>query len=575
MNCRRKFLAFVFAGLVLIGQVCPQAIASGTAFTYQGRLNDNGGPASGNYDLNFALFNVSNGVGQVSGTLTNSATVVSNGLFTVLLDFGTQFAGADRWLEISVRTNGSTNFTTLVPRQPLTPVPYAIYAANASNVSGTISARQISGTVSLGQLPPGVVTNGATGINLGGSFNGSTANAMTNLLAYTPGVNFPLISTLTVTGCISYPFLNGINAWVRNSTNGIYTKGNTNFLFYDSRYIGGWCFANRSVLTNATTGVFEYDDNLSGTIFYNDAGNQYWTPDGGLSYDTTVIMSSSTSAARTNIIIMPSGEVNLRFGQYVQDKTILSVSNSLNEPVFELGEAGSTSVQFGFMSFYGNSYGRYDTNDIGQVGFEVGKINSRAISSYRSDTRIEVDLPLFFNSDASGGSQHEKMMTMPQNWGTPNNPKGGWSRGFVQHYAGLFLGDTPVADHTYNRFPPAWVSVIASTNDRPQLLLEGHGAFTGTVTNGGMWSSGTNIFAMQYGKSFPIPQLNQSNATVTAAFTFTWTFVYPFSDTNYSVSVSGGGTTLSNPAIGAKTTTNVVVTFSSFTGILNLMAVRQ
>ena len=128
MNCRRKFLAFVFAGLVLIGQVCPQAVAQGTAFTYQGRLNDNGGPASGNYDLTFGLFNASNGVDQVGGTLTNSATAVSNGLFTVLLNFGTQFAGADRWLEISVRTNGSTNFTTLAPRQPLTPVPYAIYA---------------------------------------------------------------------------------------------------------------------------------------------------------------------------------------------------------------------------------------------------------------------------------------------------------------------------------------------------------------------------------------------------------------------------------------------------------------
>ena len=83
------------------------------------------------------------------------------------------------------------------------------------------------------------------------------------------------------------------------------------------------------------------------------------------------------------------------------------------------------------------------------------------------------------------------------------------------------------------------------------------------------------MFAPTNGVAFPIPQMNQSNATVTAVSAFTWTFVYPFSDTNYSVSVSGGGTTLSNPAIGAKMTTNVVVTFSSFTGILNLMAVRQ
>src|ERR1022692_3252304 len=76
--------------------------AQGTAFTYQGRLNDTGQPANGSYDLTFSLFNTSNGVGQISGTLTNSAVAVSNGLFTAILDFGANFPGADRWLEISV-----------------------------------------------------------------------------------------------------------------------------------------------------------------------------------------------------------------------------------------------------------------------------------------------------------------------------------------------------------------------------------------------------------------------------------------------------------------------------------------
>ena len=142
-------------------------------------------------------------------------------------------------------------------------------------------------------------------------------------------------------------------------------------------------------------------------------------------------------------------------------------------------------------------------------------------------------------------------------------------------------GNNPTSEHGLDYiFTNAWHTERAGTLSRPQLYLEPSPRPTNTFKGGQIWFETNSVksdmmFSPTNGVVFPIPQLNQSNATVTAAFTFTWTFVYPFSDTNYSVSVSGGGTTLSNPAIGAKTTTNVVVTFSSFTGILNLMAVRQ
>src|SRR5450432_3168141 len=106
--------------------------AQGTAFTYQGRLNDGATPASGKYDLHFIVYDNSAGGSQQGPLLTNSATAVSNGLFTVTLDFGNQFPGADRWLEIGVSTNGNGTFSTLSPRQEITPTPYAIYAAGAS-----------------------------------------------------------------------------------------------------------------------------------------------------------------------------------------------------------------------------------------------------------------------------------------------------------------------------------------------------------------------------------------------------------------------------------------------------------
>jgi hypothetical protein len=132
--------------LLLVGAL--NLRAQGTAFTYQGRLNDGINPANGTYNLRFALFDALTVGNQVGSPLTNSPVNVSNGLFTVTLDFGANFPGADRWLEIGVRTNGIATFTNLVPRQKITPSPYAIYAAGASaaGISGTIPAANLTGT---------------------------------------------------------------------------------------------------------------------------------------------------------------------------------------------------------------------------------------------------------------------------------------------------------------------------------------------------------------------------------------------------------------------------------------------
>ena len=82
--------------------------AQGTAFTYQGQLQNNGSPASGTYNLTFSLFNTDTSSVAVAGPVTNNGVIVTNGLFTVLIDFGPGvFTGQTNWLEISVATNGS------------------------------------------------------------------------------------------------------------------------------------------------------------------------------------------------------------------------------------------------------------------------------------------------------------------------------------------------------------------------------------------------------------------------------------------------------------------------------------
>ena len=121
--------------LVVAGLLTAETVqAQGTAFTYQGRLNTVGGAATGSYDLTFTVYDAVTDGNPVGSALTNSPTAVSNGLFTVTLDFaGGVFNGNPRWLEIGVRTNGSGSFTTLSPRQAIRPVrmPLPLYPGHA------------------------------------------------------------------------------------------------------------------------------------------------------------------------------------------------------------------------------------------------------------------------------------------------------------------------------------------------------------------------------------------------------------------------------------------------------------
>ena len=48
------------------------ARAQGTAFTYQGRLNDGNAPANGIYDFTFALYATNFSGGAIAGPITNS-----------------------------------------------------------------------------------------------------------------------------------------------------------------------------------------------------------------------------------------------------------------------------------------------------------------------------------------------------------------------------------------------------------------------------------------------------------------------------------------------------------------------
>ncbi|HEV2318656.1 MAG TPA: hypothetical protein VGV18_02835, partial [Verrucomicrobiae bacterium] len=98
--------------------------AQGTAFTYQGQLQNNGNLAGGTYNLQFSLYTNAAGGTAIAGPVTTNGVAISNGLFTVTIDFESGvWNGATNWLQIGVETNGAASFSLLTPRQEVTPSP--------------------------------------------------------------------------------------------------------------------------------------------------------------------------------------------------------------------------------------------------------------------------------------------------------------------------------------------------------------------------------------------------------------------------------------------------------------------
>ena len=133
----------------------------------QGQLTSGAGNANGSFDLTFAVWDANVAGNFIAGPVTNSAVAVSNGLFTVQLDFGPGvFTGTNYWVEMGVRTNGGAGFATLVPRQQLTPAPYALYAPQASNALYAISRQRNDGQLC---HPAGNASQASTAIALSGA----------------------------------------------------------------------------------------------------------------------------------------------------------------------------------------------------------------------------------------------------------------------------------------------------------------------------------------------------------------------------------------------------------------------
>jgi hypothetical protein len=150
-----RFCTFILPIALLLLSSSTLSASFGSGFSYQGYLSEEGAPAQGSYDFRSILYNAEIGGSQVGNILTNQNLTVQNGLIQVVLDFDRGLLdGQALWLELAVRpadTDGP--FTSLSPRQPLLPTPYASHALTAGSAFTAAAATTADTAHAASQVP--------------------------------------------------------------------------------------------------------------------------------------------------------------------------------------------------------------------------------------------------------------------------------------------------------------------------------------------------------------------------------------------------------------------------------------
>ncbi len=256
----------------------------GTSFTYQGQLKDADGPVIASCDFQFGLWDALTGGTQVGSTLTQTGVAVSEGLFTVQLDFGTNFfTGSARWLETAVSCPaGSGSYSTLAPRQPLTSAPYSLYSTNAG------TAANLSGVLPVGNGGTGSATKNFVDLNtdqtVGGvktyssapSFAASGAPFSVNSTGVVTNLNADTLDGLHASAFASAAHTHWGESWSGSGT-GLSLSGDTGLvgnglsngvegLTYSTTGRGIYGVANAT--SGTTYGIFGKSDSTNGTGVY-------------------------------------------------------------------------------------------------------------------------------------------------------------------------------------------------------------------------------------------------------------------------------------------------------------------
>lgn len=319
-----------------------------TAFTYQGYLEASGAPANGVYDLRFTLYNSDGAV--VAGPICHDNVTVTDGQFTVTLNFGAQYTGVALWVEIGVRAGGAVGdcaggvYTVLSPRQALTPAPYALGLRLPYVGQGDVGGGPV---VSVTNTNPAASSISVQGVYVGPStFGFSDRAGIRGESNVYPGAGVLGISDLYV-GVIGYSYGDGrygtfgradgvggtgVWGWATN----LQGKGVWGTSWDDTNGWGGY-FEGRGhfsgdvgigtssptakldvIGTVKSTGLQMTTGAASGEVLTSDAsGNATWqTTPGGVVYANFTSGMGSTPSA-TNQFLSPTLTVTISAGQKI------------------------------------------------------------------------------------------------------------------------------------------------------------------------------------------------------------------------------------------------------------------
>ncbi len=346
---KNQLLNFV-AGAVCCLCLAFAVTAQTTSFVYQGNLVFSGQPANGNFDFEFALFDAATAGSQLGSTQTVNNVAVAAGVFTVNLDFGGQFPGANRFLEIRVRQAGQPGLTTLAPRQPISSAPYAVRsleaetAQTAASATNAASATTATNALNLGGVAANqfVLTGDARLSDARSPLPGS-ANYVQNSETEQAASNFNISGNGTAGGTLSGSTVNaatqfnlgGVRIFSAPGTANLFAGRNAG---QSTTGNGNSFFGNSAGSSNTTSDVNSFFG-VSAGVNTTGAGNSFFGAITGSNTTTGVnnaffgiAAGLSNSTGSNNTLVGPFAEVlsgGLTNATAIGSRAAVSQSNSL------------------------------------------------------------------------------------------------------------------------------------------------------------------------------------------------------------------------------------------------------
>ena len=301
------------------------AAAFSQEVTYQGFLKQNGVPLNGTYDIRLELYASATGGSFIFSSFAFNVPV-ANGIFASSFTFANP--GNDpRWVEVSVRPAGTSTWTNLMPRQPLTYTPLAINSLTLAGINADGFIRN-TGTQQT-----------ATNFNIGGTGTANVFNATTQF-------------NLNGARILSAP---PTNLFIGQNSGANNTSGDLNtFAGYESG------FSNTTGNTNAFYGAYSGNGNIDGhsnTFFGVNAGRSNI---GGIG---NAFFGSGTFPLGTGQN-NTTGSFNVYFGHRAGEKNNGSSNTYLGTAAGRIDQSGNSNT------FIGHDAG--DSNDGGTFNVVLG-----------------------------------------------------------------------------------------------------------------------------------------------------------------------------------------------------------